>query len=127
MEMKLAAAIRDGLSHAQGELDRTQPRLEARVHSMIDTARFTVERSEPALAAAMSHALHRAGHRLASDVARLDALSPLRVLQRGYAIATNEDGRALLDAGDVRPGARIDVRLHHGTLSATVDSTDKRR
>jgi exodeoxyribonuclease VII large subunit len=53
----------------------------------------------------------------------LDAMSPLRVLQRGYAIATRSDGRAVREASDVRPGERIDVRVLHARLTADVVGT----
>ncbi len=52
--------------------------------------------------------------------ARLDAMSPLKVLARGYAIATDARGHALRAATDVRPGDRVEVRLHRGHLEAEV-------
>jgi exodeoxyribonuclease VII large subunit len=51
---------------------------------------------------------------------QLEALSPLAVLARGYAIAVGPDGRALLDASQVEAGDTIEVRLRHGQLSAGV-------
>ena len=51
---------------------------------------------------------------------RLDALSPLNVLGRGYAIATREDGRAIRSAGDVRAGDRITVRVESARIAADV-------
>ncbi len=62
--------------------------------------------------------------RLEHGVARLDAMSPLKVLARGYAIATDREGRILTDSGDVRAGERIRVRLNRGTITATVDESD---
>jgi exodeoxyribonuclease VII large subunit len=53
---------------------------------------------------------------------RLDALSPLRVLERGYAIAFGPDGRALRHAQQVRVGDAIRARLHEGELVARVES-----
>ena len=45
------------------------------------------------------------------------ALSPLAVLARGYAIALHEPtGSALLRAGDAAPGDTLRVRLHEGEL-----------
>lgn len=64
-------------------------------------------------------AQRRAG--LAEIAAKLDALSPLRVLSRGYAIALHEPtGRALLRASDVNIGDRVRVRLHRGTIVTEV-------
>ncbi|HEX4354047.1 MAG TPA: exodeoxyribonuclease VII large subunit [Polyangiales bacterium] len=53
---------------------------------------------------------------------RLDALSPLGSLARGYAIVLPErTGKALLRADDVSPGDMLQVRLHEGTLRARVE------
>jgi exodeoxyribonuclease VII large subunit len=52
---------------------------------------------------------------------KLHALSPLGVLARGYAVVLHgASGRALLRAGDARPGETLSVRLHEGTLQVTV-------
>jgi exodeoxyribonuclease VII large subunit len=53
-------------------------------------------------------------------VAALDALSPLRVLGRGYAIALRADGRAVRAASDVRVGDAIEVRVAQARISAEV-------
>ncbi len=51
--------------------------------------------------------------------AKLSALSPLRILERGYAIVSNESG-ILKDAAAAPPDSRIHVRLARGELDATV-------
>lgn len=50
---------------------------------------------------------------------RLDAMSPLKVLGRGYAIAT-KDGRAVRDASEVAAGDRVHVRVAQGSFDAEV-------
>ena len=53
--------------------------------------------------------------------ARLEALSPLAVLARGYAVAYADGSRAPLTAAkDVAIGGKIRVRLHEGELKAVV-------
>lgn len=46
--------------------------------------------------------------------ASLDALSPLKVLARGYSMAADESGRIVTDAGQVDIGSGIDVTLGTG-------------
>jgi exodeoxyribonuclease VII large subunit len=58
--------------------------------------------------------------RLATAAARLDALSPLAVLGRGYALARDARGEILRDAAQAAPGDEIALRLARGELSATV-------
>ena len=55
--------------------------------------------------------------------ARLDSLSPLAVLARGYAVVWNADGtRALRNAADVQPGDQVRVTLAQGELDCDVRS-----
>ena len=57
--------------------------------------------------------------------AQLDALSPLRVLERGYAIAIHEStGRAVMSQSEVKEGDRLRVRVSDGEFGAKVESHD---
>ena len=61
----------------------------------------------------------RAKH--AALCAQLDALSPLRVLERGYAIALRADtGAAIRSTSEVSDGERIRVRVRDGDFPAKV-------
>ena len=54
-------------------------------------------------------------------------MSPLKVLARGYAIATrSSDGRAVRSSVEVAPGDRVDVRVGDGSFSADVVSITKK-
>lgn len=53
--------------------------------------------------------------------AKLDALSPLKVLSRGYSIAMDGSGTALRDVKDVSVGDKVTVRLNTGTLDCRVE------
>lgn len=59
--------------------------------------------------------------RFAALGAKLDALSPLKVLGRGYAMAQREDGTVLRTSHQVSAGDRIAVRLGQGALDCTVE------
>jgi exodeoxyribonuclease VII large subunit len=52
--------------------------------------------------------------------AKLSQLSPLRVLERGYAIVSNQAG-IVTDAAAAPPDSRVHVRLHRGALDAVVE------
>jgi exodeoxyribonuclease VII large subunit len=73
------------------------------------------------LGAAVTRRQHDAHARLGRVAARLDTLSPLAVLGRGYAVVWNADRTAILrDAATVAPGERVHVKLEHGTLDCDV-------
>lgn len=69
-------------------------------------------------------AMHRfmalSGESLTVKMAKLDALSPLAVLTRGYSITQTGDGRIVRDAEAVKPGERLSIRLERGKLNAEV-------
>ena len=59
--------------------------------------------------------------RMGRLAAALDALSPLKVLGRGYAIARDENGRVLTGVEQIEPGEAFDLRLADGTLACRVE------
>lgn len=56
-----------------------------------------------------------------SNVAKLDAMSPLKVLTRGYALAENDDGQILKSIRQIHTGDRIIVHFSDGKAAALVD------
>ena len=56
-------------------------------------------------------------HDVARDSAALDAMSPLKVLGRGYSIARNENGTLIASVKDAAPGERLELRLSDGSLA----------
>lgn len=56
------------------------------------------------------------------QVGKLEAVSPLSVLSRGYAIATDPAGRAIKSADQVEVGQRLRLRLHRGSLQVDVQA-----
>jgi exodeoxyribonuclease VII large subunit len=73
---------------------------------------------------AMRRRLDLAGRGLSEAGGRLQALSPLSVLERGYALATTGE-HVLTDASDVKVGQDIDVQLARGRLAARVTGVKK--
>lgn len=63
-------------------------------------------------------------HRLANAAARLDAMSPLKVLGRGYAIALDDSQTAVRSAETLHPGDRLCVRFAAGSAQCAVQSVD---
>jgi exodeoxyribonuclease VII large subunit len=81
----------------------------------------TIGRLASLLTERSRRSLDRRRTRLSGAAGRLELLSPLSVLARGYAVAYREGSTApLLSAAAVRIGERIRVRLHEGELGAVV-------
>jgi exodeoxyribonuclease VII large subunit len=90
----------------------------------IVTERRNVRAAREALLRSQHHLVALKGASLRQAAGRLNALSPLSVLERGYSI-TSRDGTPLTAAADVEPGERVDVRLHEGALVCTVDEVEE--
>ena len=106
--LAVLGAVRDALA---GSVSRTVADAGDRlrhVHAdLITTSRLVAERARA---------------RLTSASGRLDALSPLGTLSRGYALATSPEGRALTRAAHFERGSPFALRLHDGIVSATADA-----
>ncbi|HET6577591.1 MAG TPA: exodeoxyribonuclease VII large subunit, partial [Gemmatimonadales bacterium] len=80
-----------------------------------------LERAGDRLQGAMAALLEGRRQQLARLAAQLDALSPLRVLQRGYAVATDPDGRVLKHRAEFAPGTPFTLRVADGSIPARVE------
>ena len=89
--------------------------------ALIADKRLLLDFVQKNLASAAQRELSERRQRYAALCASLDALSPLKVLGRGYAVARTADGAVIRDAADAPEGARIDLTLCRGSLRCTVD------
>lgn len=92
-------------------------------HTTNDRVRLAV--AQNALNAAGVSKVEAKRARLSIAVAALDALSPLAVLQRGYALALRPDGGAVRDANEVETGERLRVQLARGVLICRVEEVER--
>jgi exodeoxyribonuclease VII large subunit len=77
------------------------------------------------LGAAIRNSLLHRRSRLEQFSAKLNALSPLGILERGYALVFDPHGRLIKTADQAQVGASISARLAHGRIQATVTSKTK--
>ena len=120
---------------AQGTLnllDRQEKRLEAlgkkRVLSdpmaFLQDRRLQLDYVQQKLASTAREQLADDTKKFAQLTAKLDALSPLKVLGRGYAMAQRTDGTVLRSSEQVEPGDLIRVRLADGSIGCTVEDRE---
>jgi len=95
------------------------------VKSRLRNARRRFDAASTACNGAMETNLQEARERLGLAAASLDALSPLAVLQRGYAIAQDASGKPLHDAALVKTGDQVAVRLAKGRLNTRVETVEE--
>ncbi len=73
---------------------------------------------------AIANKLDRTQSRVERLAGKLDSLSPLAVLSRGYSMTHRADGTLLRDARHVKPGDEIETRLAHGRIMSRVEKTE---
>jgi exodeoxyribonuclease VII large subunit len=88
--------------------------------SLFQSRRHRVEVVTNRAEGAMKLRLRRAHDAFIRIAHTLEAISPLAVLERGYAVCLTPDGKVIRNADDVALNETVKVRLHEGTLIATV-------
>ncbi|HVF44187.1 MAG TPA: exodeoxyribonuclease VII large subunit [Pyrinomonadaceae bacterium] len=110
---------------ARRKLEDTANRLSpARMSAAASRSRVRLALQGASLESAARAWLDDARSRLAVAAVALDAMSPLAVLGRGYALAQDARGKILLDASNVEEGERVRVRLSRGRLSCRVEEVE---
>ena len=121
MEGRLAQAMGRKLERARKDLDRAA-RCRALQDPMnyVDDKRMVLDYQREKLAAGLNAALNRERQRFGQLASKLDALSPLKVLGRGYAIPRKGDGGVVRSVSDVTPGDGLKLRVADGEISCQV-------
>lgn len=120
LTQRLAGQMRSRTQLLGSRLDGLCKRLRA-PDEILRRQQLQVERLEERLQQAIQGYVLRAGQHLELAVGRLDSLSPLAVLGRGYAIVSHGEQQTILtDTRQTAVGERIAVRLHHGSFQARV-------
>lgn len=106
--------LRDRIRHAVGSYSFNRPR---------DLAREYAQRLDElgrGLVSAMNHRYAMKKHESAALHHRLEGLSPLRVLHRGYAIV-RKNGAVVARASDLKQGDQTKLQFYDGTVGARID------
>ena len=123
------------LAHAQRDLMEAQRRrfetLAAAVRHydlrlVLGGVRRELDARVAAMAAAARKLLLQRRSRLERLTSQMEALSPVAILERGYALVFDASGTLLKDADRVKPGGEITARLARGEIEAIVKKTSRR-
>lgn len=108
------------IEQRRSQVETLRVRLEA-ASGFATKSRSQLDNLASRLDSALDAAMTRKKNEYLRAAAKLDALSPLKVLSRGYAIAMDKDGRAVKDSSGVRAGDKLTVRLASGALGCRVE------
>ena len=121
LKKQMAAALlrKAQLSRSRLEAVTSRPALEEPLRPIQDR-RLTLDRMTERLAAAQSAAVSEHRKELTRLAAGLDAMSPLKVLARGYALVCDESGTLVQDAASVEAGQKIRITFRDDTVPAVI-------
>lgn len=108
------------IEQRRSQVETLRVRLEA-ASGFASKSRSQLDNLASRMDSALDAAMTRKKNEYLRAAAKLDALSPLKVLSRGYAIAMDKDGRAVKDSSGVRAGDKLTVRLASGALGCRVE------
>lgn len=95
--------------------------------ALLDEYRLKINTLSDKLDMRAAEGLKDSKHELGLLTARLDAVSPLSTLARGYAIVQDSEGRALGSVSDLNVGDKIEITLGDGAIDAAVEEVHKEK
>jgi exodeoxyribonuclease VII large subunit len=101
-------------------------RLRRAVESRLELATLRAQRAGRTLAILGARGVERRLAHTRTLAGRLNALSPLATLERGYAVALDASGRALSSVGQLPPGTAFDLAVRDGRVASRVVSAPDR-
>lgn len=125
-EIRAGHAMKKQFSALRARLDALSTRrVMAEPMTLIDNRRIEIDHRRDELISAQERIISGKKHEFVRLSASLDAMSPLKVLTRGYAIAFDGAGETLKSVDNIYAGDKLSVRLVDGVAACTVDSTEK--
>lgn len=121
MQNAMAVAMQQKLDRAGERLEQlsNRPVLRSPLASF-EGKKQNLQLLKNRLIAAQSGRVAAERQRFVAQVGKLDAMSPMKVLTRGYAMVATEEGKLVRSVSDVKPKQPIAVRVSDGTIVATV-------
>lgn len=113
-----SAADRIGYERARLELEKSKI-LRFSPQNYIDNLRVRCDKASMRMDSCIESAMSQKSKELSSLCAKLDAMSPLKILARGYSVASKQ-GRIISDIGEIEKGDMINVRLKGGDIECEV-------
>lgn len=124
-KQRMEQAMRQRLLRGRQQLERLgKSRMLTDPKAYVQDKRVLLDYQSRRMDQAMANLLAGKRARTGQLAAALDAMSPLKVLGRGYAIAQKQDGVIISHIGDAAPGERFRLRVSDGELPCRVEETD---
>ena len=125
MSIRQTQAMRKSITRLSTRLDDFKGRRVLRdPMAYVDTKRSELDHVQDRLVAAAEKLCSANRHKFVALASALDAMSPLKVLSRGYAIASDTEGKLVKSVGDVAGGDVLSLSVSDGTIKCTVEESE---
>lgn len=125
MSIRQTQAMRKSITRLSTRLDDFKGRRVLRdPMAYVDTKRSELDHVQDRLVAAAEKLCSANRHKFVALASALDAMSPLKVLSRGYAIASDAEGKLVKSVGDVAGGDVLSLSVSDGTIKCTVEESE---
>lgn len=119
---RLAGGVRAVLGRRRTRVDERLLRLGTSIEHRLRPVRQALDVSSSRMEHTLRGLTDRRRQKLEAEAGRLEALSPLATLARGYSVAQGPDGRVLRRVADFEPDTDFRLRVNDGSLTATVQA-----
>ena len=125
MSIRQTQAMRKSITRLSTRLDDFKGRRVLKdPMAYVDTKRSELDHVQDRLVAAAEKLCSANRHKFVALASALDAMSPLKVLSRGYAIASDAEGKLVKSVGDVAGGDMLSLSVSDGTIKCTVEESE---
>lgn len=125
MSIRQTQAMRKSITRLSTRLDDFKGRRVLRdPMAYVDAKRSELDHVQDRLVAAAEKLCSANRHKFVALASALDAMSPLKVLSRGYAIASDAEGKLVKSVGDVAGGDVLSLSVSDGTIKCTVEESE---
>ena len=112
--IKLIELKRQNINNIKSKLTYRGPK------HLIDTYRMIIDNRKKTLIYKVNSNLENSKNELVKKTAKLEGLSPLKTLSRGYSIVTDINNKAILDSNELEKGQELKIILDKGNVTAIV-------
>lgn len=123
---RLSRALPGALEHNRQQLEGLAGRLARCAGSIAGRQRHSVDQTQAQMQGIAGHLTHRFHAEASLAAARLEDLSPLTILARGYSVTRAPDGSVVKSVAQTAPGESLAISVSDGTITATVTSAQPR-
>lgn len=125
-EARFDHAIKKKISQLSDRLEAYRNRQVLKVPTAyIDNRRIELDRIRDRLIAAQEAQLNNSRRKFVALTASLEAMSPLKVLTRGYAIASDSNGKCIKSVNEISAGDQLHLTFSDGSARCVVNSSEK--